>query len=208
MNEEWFLADFQARALLGPRRLAIDVGANIGDWSRWMALHFEQVVALEPDPRAVSSFRRAGVPMNCVLLPVAAGGCRATTEFCLRDDHRQSSLEESHPIGGGDQRAVGVVERRRTAVVTLDWVADIFPEDVIDFVKIDVEGSEASVLDGIRSDRFRRARLIVEVHDRVLEVADELQRLGYDKLLIKKHPYESAHPNHQWIFLPPLEQGA
>ena len=29
MNEEWFLEEFEARALLGPRRLAIDVGANI-----------------------------------------------------------------------------------------------------------------------------------------------------------------------------------
>ena len=207
MSEEWFLADFQALALLGPRRLAIDAGANIGDWSRWMAPHFEQVVALEPDPRAVDAFRRSGVPTNCILLPVAAGGGRRTADFCIRGDHRQSSLEETHPIGGGDQRAVEVVERRRTAVVTLDYIADLFPADVIDFVKIDVEGAEAEVLDGIRPDRFRRARFIIEMHDRDKEVGLELERLGYDKLLIKQHPYDSAHPGHKWIFLPPLEQG-
>lgn len=208
MSEEWWLAEFQARALLGPRRLAIDVGANIGDWSRWMARHFEQVVALEPDPRAVASFRRSGVPTNCILLPVAVGGGRRTAEYCLRDDHRQSSLDESHPIGGGDQQAVEVVERRRTAVVTLDVIADLFPADEIDFVKIDVEGAEAQVLDGIQSDRFRRARFIIEMHDRDREVGLELERLGYDKLLIKQHPYDSAHANHKWIFLPPLEQGS
>lgn len=204
---EWFLDDFQARAILGPCRLAIDVGANVGDWSRWMARHFEQVVALEPDPRAVEAFRRSGVPTNCILLPVAAGGGRQTADFCLRQDHQQSSLDETHPIGGGDQRAVEVVERRRTAVVTLDYIADLFPADVIDFVKIDVEGAEASVLDGIRAGMFRRARFIIEVHDRAVEVGSELERLGYEQLLIKKHPYDSAHPNHQWIFLPPLEQG-
>ena len=206
MNEEWWLTEFQARALLGPRRLAIDVGANIGDWSRWMALHFEQVVALEPDPRAVAAFRRSGVPTNCILLPFAVGGGRRTAEYCLRDDHRQSSLDESHPIGGGDQRAVEVVERRRTAVVTLDVIADLFPADVIDFVKIDVEGAEAQVLDGIQSDRFRRARFIIEMHDRDQEVGLELQRLGYENLLIQKHPYDSAHSGHKWLFVPPLEQ--
>lgn len=208
MNEEWFLEEFEARALLGPRRLAIDVGANVGDWSRWMARHFEQVVALEADPRAIDGFRRSGVPTNCILLPVAAGGNRQTSDFCLRNDHRQSSLEELHPIGGGDQREVEVVERRRTAVVTLDDIADLFPADEIDFVKIDVEGSEADVLAGVRGSRYRRARWIIEIHDRAVEVGAELTRLGFDQLLIKKHPLSSAHPNHQWIFLPPLEQGA
>ena len=65
MNEEWFLEEFEARALLGPRRLAIDVGANVGDWSRWMARHFEQVVALEADPRAIDGFSRPSNRYYC-----------------------------------------------------------------------------------------------------------------------------------------------
>lgn len=206
MNDEWFLQDFQARALMGPRRLSIDVGANVGDWSRWMAGYFDCVVAIEPDPRAIESFRRRGVPSACSLLPVACGARNEIADYYLRDQHEQSSLCERHPIGGGDQRLVNVTDRRRTAVVTLDQIAELFSAFVVDFVKIDVEGTEADVLSGIQGPLFRRARFIVEIHDRAHEVGVELQRLGYDKLLRVQHPYKSAHRGHEWLFLPPLEQ--
>ena len=205
MIDEWFLKPFQDLALQGPRRLAIDVGANLGEWSRWMALHFEQVVALEPDPRAGRLFNEAGMPRHCALLPVACGRESGVMPYYVRGDSQQSSLCPEHPIGGADQATVQTIETRQVTVVTLDQIAELFQHTVIDFVKIDVEGSEADVLAGIRGPAFRHARLIIEVHDRKEQVGAELQRLGYGPLRIQQHPFGNAHPNHLWIFAPPLE---
>lgn len=206
MIDEWFLKPFQELALQGPRRLAIDVGANLGEWSRWMALHFEQVVALEPDPHAVREFREAGVPGKCALLPLACGREHGVMPLYVRGTSQQSSLQPEHPIGGADQAEVQTVETRPVTVVTLDQIAEMFRHTMIDFVKIDVEGSEADVLAGIRGPAFRRTRFIIEIHDRREEVGAELTRLGYDQLRIQQHPFGNAHPNHLWIFIPPLEQ--
>lgn len=206
MTDEWWLGDFQASALEGPRRVAIDVGANVGDWSRWMALHFEHVVALEPDPRALAEFRNAGLPGKCSLLPVACGREHGVMPYYVRGESQQSSLCQEHPIGGAGAAAVETVETRQVTVVTLDEVAGLFEHTVIDFVKIDVEGSEGDVLAGIRSPAFRHARMIIEVHDRRQAVGLELERLGYVNLRVKRHPYSDAHQNHFWLFVPPLEQ--
>lgn len=198
--EEAFLGEFMAAALNGPRRLAIDVGANKGDWSRWMALHFQQVVALEPDARAVTQFRASGVPPRCALLPVACGAERRLATLYGRESPLQSSLDADHPI-----TQATTVETPQTNVVTLDMVSALFRHTVVDLVKIDVEGHEAEVLAGVRSDDFRAARWIIEVHDRLKEVSRELKRLGYDEVRKMNHPYQGAHQGHCWLFVPPLE---
>ncbi len=205
MIDEWFLKEFQKLALEGPRRVAIDAGANVGEWARWMALYFEHVVALEPDPRAVDAFRMAGMPAKCALLPVACGREPGVMPLYVRGGSQQSSLAAEHPIGGADQADVETIETRPVAVVTLDQIADLYRHTVIDLVKIDVEGSEGDVLAGIRGSALRHARFIIEVHDRKAEVGDELQRLGYGPLRVQRHPYADAHPNHLWLFVPPLE---
>lgn len=206
MNDEWFLQEFQHRALEGPRGLAIDVGANLGDWSRWMSLHFKQVVAIEPDPRAGDQFRSCGVPVDCCFLPVACGAEPGVRDYYVREHSQQSSLLKSHPIGAGDQTPAVTTNVVPVSVVTLDQIAAMFGHMTVDFVKIDVEGSEAEVLAGIRGEAFRKARMLIEVHDRKQEVGVELERLGYTEMRIKPHPIASAHPNHLWIFLSPLEK--
>lgn len=205
MNEERFLQEFQNRALEGPRRLAIDVGANVGEWSRWMSLHFKQVVSIEPDPRAADQFRSCGVPVDCCFLPVACGAEPGVQDYYVREHSQQSSLLPEHPIGAGDQTPAVTTGVTPISVVTLDQVAQLFGHMTVDFVKIDVEGSEADVLKGIRSTAFRKARFLIEIHDRKREVGQELERLGYSNIRIKNHPLASAHPHHLWIFVPPLE---
>lgn len=212
--EETFLEEFQTLAALGPRRVAIDVGANLGDWTRWMASYFEEVVALEPDWRARGMMRQLGIPANATLLPVAAGAACGPADFYLRDDNRQSSLEATHPIGGGDQRPVTTEAIERVGVLTLDslaeWAESIWPGHKVDMVKIDAEGFEHEVLAGVASvsPLFDSTRWIIEVHDRIDEVGVQLKRLGYDKIRVLKHPHAGAHPNHLWVYIPARQEAA
>lgn len=207
MNEEaTFLREFLIKAGEGERRLALDIGANIGEWTRWLSPRFEQVIAVEPDPACLLVFRNIGVPNNCYLLPVAAGKSsgQAATLY-IRDEGAQSSLEREHPIGGGDQRATKVIFEYPAKLLTLEEIADFLPSIPVDFVKIDVEGTEADVLAGITRGRFRRTRFLIEVHDRCVQVGEQLTRLGYENFRWIKNPHPGAHPNHMWVFLEALE---
>jgi len=209
--EESFLEEFQNLAAIGgPRRVAIDVGANVGDWTRWMASYFDEVIAIEPDWRARGMMRQLGIPANAILLPVAAGPARGEADFYLRDDHRQSSLQAEHPIGGGDQRTVSTVEVEKVGVVTLtmlaEWAELLWPGHKVDMVKIDAEGFEHEVLAGVSSPAFATTRWIIEVHDRINEVGEQLDRLGYKDIKVLKHPHPGAHPNHLWVYVPSLQE--
>jgi FkbM family methyltransferase len=88
-------------------------------------------------------------------------------------------------VGG---RALSVLRRMRTRHVDCEMttVSDCLRKygiDVVDLVKIDVEGAEWSVLNGIGDDDWTRLRqLAIEVHDvdgRVGKVRELLERKGY-----------------------------
>ena len=162
MIEEWVIGDLMNLALEGPRRLAIDVGANIGEWSRWLSGRFGCVVAVEPDPRATAMFQHMGVPQKCFILPVACGDSCRMDEYQIRHTHEQSSLLREHPIGGADQAEVKTVAAVPVRVVTLDWIADTFASDSIDLLKIDVEGMEEAVLRGWDPKALRPWIVVVE----------------------------------------------
>lgn len=209
--DEHFLGEFCQLSLAGGRNVAIDIGANAGEWTRWMAIEFDHVVACEPDSRAIGFHKALGVPHNALLLPLAVGREPGAQNFYLREDIRQSSLQEEHPIGGADQKPVRSIAQETVGVTTLDLLVDIchliYPFQPIDLIKIDVEGSEADVLAGVAKwrDRFAPTRWIIEVHDTAEAVGSELERLGYTDLRVMKHPYQGAHPGHLWIFVPARE---
>ena len=203
MIEEYWLAEFLLDASTGPAAVAIDVGANAGSWSRELAAVFGEVVALEPDYRARECFRLRGMPVNCTLLPFAAGAMPAVERFRLREGHEQSSLVDTHPVGAGGMRPSEVVDVREVSVVTLDQIAALYRWPRVDFVKIDVEGSEADVLAGVTSDVFRDTKFLIELHDTDRATGLQLERLGRDKIKIAPHPHAKAHPKHKWVYSTP-----
>lgn len=201
--EESFLTEFADRAVAGQCRVAIDIGANTGEWTRWLATKFDHVMAIEPDPRAYAELQN-GLPANVYLINAAAGERHATADFHLRPCSKQSSLLETHPIGGGSQTDAPVVETIRVTTLPLDALRDFcrqhFGTDEIDFVKIDVEGSEPEVLAGASPERFAGTRLLVEVHDTQQAVGQQLKRLGRESVRVIKHPSPDAHEQHFWVF--------
>lgn len=202
MSEHW-LAEFQERALDGERRVAIDIGANRGEWTRWMADWFDFVLAVEPDPRAFAALQ-ANVPENVHCLQVAASDRHGVADFHLRPDPLQSSLLVDHPIGAGDQADAPVAETIGITTLPLDFLRFICGDrggsTAIDFVKIDVEGAEALVLAGATPEWFRSTKFLIEIHDTAEEVGQQLRRLCRDDIRIMKHPEPAAHPQHFWVF--------
>jgi FkbM family methyltransferase len=184
--------------------VAVDIGANKGEWTRWLAERFDHVLALEPDPRAAQDLR-GQLPPNVTLIEAACAMQDGTVEFFLRDTPDQSSILPEHPIGGADQRAVGVCGRIAANAMTMDGVLDtarsLFGHDEIDFVKLDIEGAEHLALNSATPSLFANTRWLIEVHDNRQAVGAAVRRLGHEELQIVNHPHQGAHPNHLWILV-------
>ncbi|RWO83165.1 MAG: FkbM family methyltransferase [Mesorhizobium sp.] len=116
---------------------AVDIGAQVGLWSRVMALDFARVTAFEPLPAHLECFERN------LAEPLAAGriDLHRIALDCVDGElgiaMPAESTGNSHVAQGGEQ---GQVVRALTL--------DSFGLAGIDFLKIDVEGFEKPILEG------------------------------------------------------------
>jgi len=188
-SEPW-LSEAVTKALPTSRALAVDIGANRGEWSGALSLEFQKVVAVEPDERAYSHIGE--IPRVEIAKCAVAEKTGAATLY-MRPMPDQNSLLESHPVGAGGGVEAPVVDRQDVLVISMD---DLFP-DGADFVKMDIEGGEAAALRGcLKLDNWSRTAFVVECHDTFAEVSHELQRLGKT---VERIPHPSpGHPGHCW----------
>lgn len=164
--------------------LALDVGANVGIYTRKMAKHARHVIAFEPHPDCVRHLQRS-VPGNVTVL-----GC------ALSDHDGLATLSspvndgiEHHGLGRlSDQ--IGPTTAHTVALKTLDSLAADFPLGRISFIKIDVEGHELPVLRGalVTLRRYRPALMVEIVYgdpSAVIETFDLLDALGYEAFVLR-----------------------
>lgn len=191
-NVEYWLHEPVKSAIgrLKAKKLAVDVGANIGTWTAPLAEIFDKVFAVEPDQRASSMIKES---KNVTLIHSAVGAVTTQVDFYLRRSTGHNSLMEDHPIGGEGMSHVPAIEKIKIPCYSMD---DLFP-DGADFVKMDIEGGEIDALSGCEDvDRWGRTAFVVECHDTFAIVAKELERLGKRVTRIP-HPLV-AHPGHCW----------
>lgn len=128
------------------RRLAVDVGGHVGQWSRNMAADFKMVQAFEPVPSYAECWRAnmAGCD-NATLHQAALGACAGLV-----------SLKCGTPGSHGDTFVVPKADANVAVDVEMNPL-DSYQMQGIDFIKIDCEGYEAFVLKGgemtVRRDR-------------------------------------------------------
>ena len=149
------------RHLCAPDRAAIDVGANEGLFSLYLAKHARRVYALEPNPLCLARLRRL-LPRRVELLSVAASDHAGTAE--LRFDPQNTGIGTVE-IANNLQLNPGIasIDRARVALARLD---DLVSEQV-SFIKIDVEGHEEAVLRGATGLIARdHPSFLVEVEER------------------------------------------
>lgn len=159
-REDWFENEINfLRRFLRPGMNAIDVGANVGVYALTMAKRVSpggSVHAYEPAGETValleSSVRRNGLTNIGVIAAAlsAAEGRRALYNF---GNPETNSFRLHTPDG---QRGTEEV-----AVLTLDGEQRVRNWGIIDFIKLDAEGEEASILAGGRDFFVQQSPLVM-----------------------------------------------
>ncbi|HYD87393.1 MAG TPA: FkbM family methyltransferase [Vitreimonas sp.] len=168
-----------------------DVGANVGHHVLFMAGHADAVFAFEPFTRAAAELRRKmemNDLVNVRLFELALGRDNGVAEMVLPD---------SHNLGAATLRAVPGVAAFFVNVARGD---DLFARERlprIDILKIDVEGHEAAVLDGL-AEQVRRDRPVI-----LVELTEE-DRSGFGTA---ERLRAALYPNHVLHTLQPRGGG-
>ncbi len=141
------------------RRRCIDVGAHVGLWSMWLVKYFHRVEAFEPVPDHARLFPH-NVDMTKVTLHREALGAAAgvVTIETAADETGSAHIAVN---GGGDKRQghANLLSYNNIELRTLDS----YEFENVDFIKIDVEGTELDVVKGARETLLRcRPNLVVE----------------------------------------------
>lgn len=171
----------------------IDVGANIGDWTRMLLDRNPAArgVVVEPGTEAVVRLRET-LPSSVEIVPAAAGSV---------DGSVITFYEE--PGAGGRSSSVrewGTSARQREVkVVTVDSLMDRLRWEAVNFLKIDTEGYDASVLLGaagvLRSHKvdlvqFEYNRPWREAGRTLGGVIEFLGAAGYDIYILRPYGLE------------------
>ena len=173
------------RSLLRPGDTFIDVGANFG-WYTVIASAAVgkegRVIAFEPAPAALELLR----------LNVQANGCEnVTVEPKALSDRRGSLLLHLHESNKGSHSILPSKERQDTVTVeavSLDDYLKGYPGEIA-VVKIDTEGAEGFILDGMRDTLNRHPRMSV-----ILEFTPaSLRQAGYEPGALLHRFYSSGY---------------
>ncbi|HKA42724.1 MAG TPA: FkbM family methyltransferase [Burkholderiales bacterium] len=120
------------------RRVALDIGAHVGLWSRELAEAFEEVLAFEPIAAFRQCFIRNVTAQNVTLYPFALGSAPGKAKMAVAADNSGESYITEAGQEGVDIRPLDELELND-----------------VDYVKIDVEGFELFVLQGARETLMR-----------------------------------------------------
>lgn len=137
-----FLGDIALyHSLLPAGALSFDVGANVGDKSEALLQSGGRVVAFEPNRHVIPELRaRCGDRPAWTLVETAIGSGSRIAILHAKRSHGQSSLAKDWEDGQ-------VIASFPVPVVTLDAAIECF--GMPEYCKIDVEGWELEVLNGL-----------------------------------------------------------
>ena len=143
-------------------RNCIDIGSNVGIWTRELASKFKKVYCFEPNPNFNECFRKNITENNIELF-----------EFGLSNKEHTASQEFNSTQM---TNTPGNVQCR---------TLDSFNLNNIDFIKIDVDGFEVEVLEGaVETIKRNNAVVVIEMKsykrpNTCMKVREILSRLSY-----------------------------
>ena len=177
---------FQSRQAAFASGVALDIGANIGNHSVFMARYFARVLSVEPNPTALALLRcnllLAGA-QHAQVLPLGLADAPGTLEF------RQN---ESGNLGGSGFAFTGLQGGLAIPCRVVRGDDLLTPELLggpLRLVKIDIEGAELAALKGLAATLQREQPLVLFESNRAAgsgggrEVFALLRTLGYPQFL-------------------------
>jgi len=177
-DEIWWM-----KTLTNPKSFVLDIGANIGTHTIGIAPYVKRVMAFEPDPDNFDLLVKnvaTAMCRNVTPAPVAASDVlgKVGTQF----DYGKTSLTTSGEI----------------PATPIDMIEGL-PR--IDFVKIDVEGMELKVLNGMRQTiASYKPQMLIEMQDENVyaKTYDFLNGFGYNIYWLPVRTYtEFNHKNNK-----------
>ena len=150
--------------LINPGDTVIDVGANWGVHTLLMSKLVGpsgRVIAIEPDPNAVSDLRfnqRLNGCENITVNQVAAADSEGEIALYLAKSSSLNTIES-------DRQQAGLSEKLMVKVTRLDSIVEDLKLGNLCLIKIDVEGAESQVLQGAESIlRNQRPYFVIDLH--------------------------------------------
>ena len=181
-RELWLVPIFCDKA-----KVAIDIGANMGTYSYYMAKYSNSVIAFEPNKDLWAHLHRVLGPDFRL---EAAALSRESATATMRIDNLNTgvaTIEEKNDLSCVTDRLVVVSRTVETRTL------DSFEFSNISMIKVDVEGHEEAVIEGAR-DTIKRNRpvFIIESENRhnpgaPQRLFDTFSGLGYLVFYIKNH---------------------
>lgn len=167
------------RQRMGPGKMFLDVGANIGYFSL-LAAHFQaEVIAVEPNPVCVEKLN-ANIARNKAIIELhqmAIG--QSPSEAWLHTDRDDN-------LGGG---SVSPVHSAGNAIkVPVDTLDHIVKGRKIDLIKMDIEGAEVQALLGARQTLADCKAVVCEVSEYSLTLFGNSKDQLFD--IMNSHGFE------------------
>lgn len=132
--------------LCAKRGTALDIGANVGLWSRDLTKHFARVIAFEPVAVFRECLERNVSGANFVVSPLALGDQDTQATMIITEGNSGHSHLDPAKMGTGDVQVVRLDNLNMTDV---------------DYIKIDCEGYEYRVLQGAEQTIKRCCPVVV-----------------------------------------------
>ena len=156
-----------------------DVGANIGFYSLMLRSNFSKIVAVEPNPESAATLRRRTQGTdNIEVLELALSNTNGPAllytqkeKFCLtgfNNKNGSDSLLSQVDYKSSRDPSNDRVVQNRPSIQVMQRRFDDLNMGTVDLVKIDVEGAEFLVLEGMRANIKERRikRIMVELHNK------------------------------------------
>ena len=158
-GEEYLVRGVLPRLLAKPAPVLLDVGANVGEFSRLLRSQFPsaRILAFEPVSATFDRLRKnmEGLDVRC--LNFGLGATEETVPIYLSSRAELNPLASLYPAVAKSIHRFPETVAETIRIRTLDAVAAEENTDFIDLLKVDAEGHEFAVLQGglglIRSNR-------------------------------------------------------
>jgi FkbM family methyltransferase len=131
------------------KRVALDIGANVGLWSRDLVKQFTQVIAFEPVAMFRECLERNVFAKNLDIKPIALGDQEGMIKMIITEGNTGHTHVDPNSTDGD------------TKIIKLDSLE--LP--IVDYIKIDCEGFEYRVLQGAE-ETIKRCRPVVVIEQK------------------------------------------